>query len=162
MHDNRELVNRLYTALDAHDHQAMAECYAPDAHFRDIAFDLAGRERIHAMWRMICSGDIRASFTIIQADERAGRVALVDSYTFGASRDPARPGRRVRNEIISRFTFGDGLIISHEDECDARAWATAALGSGVAGFLAGHIRWIRSCKARQKLAAFEKRHPVRA
>ena len=62
MHDNAALLDRLFTALDKHDHVTMASCYREHAHFRDIAFDLVGRTRIHSMWHMICSGDIRADW----------------------------------------------------------------------------------------------------
>jgi hypothetical protein len=108
---------------------------------------------------MICSGDIRASFDIVHADDRSGVVAVVDNYTFGASKDPPRAGNAIRNEIVSGFTFQDSLIIDQLDECDANAWARAAFGRGLKGFLAGHIRWIRSIGARQKLSAFAKKHP---
>jgi hypothetical protein len=159
MHANRALLNKLFTALGKHDHATMASCYHPDAHFRDIAFDLHGRERIHDMWRMICSGDIEVKFKVVEADARAGLVKLIDTYTFGASKNPPRKGRRVVNAVESRFRFEGGEILRQDDDCDAKEWARMALGEGIAGFLAGRIRLLRSRKAKAKVAAFLKAHP---
>lgn len=159
MHANSALLHKLFTSLGDHDHEAMASCYHPDARFRDIAFDLEGRGEIHDMWRMICSGDIAVEYEVLDADDRSGRAALVDTYTFGASKDPPQEGRRVRNPIRSTFRFEDGLIVRQDDECDAKSWARQALGGGLAGFLAGRIRFLRSRKAKQKLADFVAAHP---
>ena len=157
MHPNAELLQRLFSALDRHDHRAMAACYHPEATFRDIAFDLRGRRRIHSMWHMICEGDIRAKFKVVHADEEEGRVRIVDTYTFGATKVPPKRGRSVRNVVESRLRFREGLIIEHRDACDARAWAKAALG-GPVGFLAGRIRFLRSWTARRKLRDFVSNH----
>jgi ketosteroid isomerase-like protein len=144
MHANAILLQRLFTSLNRHDYQAMADCYHPDATFQDIAFDLKGKNQIRAMWQMICSGDIKTTFEVVQADDRDGLVKLIDEYTF------TETGRRVRNPIESAFHFRDGLIVEHRDSCDPKSWAAAALG-GVAGFLAGRLRFLRASKARCKL-----------
>jgi len=154
-----DLIQRFYAAFDKHDGDAMAACYAPDARFRDIAFDLEGQARIHEMWRMICSGDIQAACEIDHADAATGAAHSVFTYHFGASKNPPSPGRPVVNPIKSTFTFRDGLIARQEDDCDARAWARQAIGTGLAGFLAGRVRWLRSRKAEAKVAAFLKANP---
>jgi hypothetical protein len=150
MHPSGLLLRRLFTALDAHHHPTMADCYAPDATFRDIAFDLKGKAEIHAMWRMICrpGSDLRATFDVVHADDGEGRVALVDKYTFSDT------GFEVRNVIDARFRFENGLIIEHHDHCDEKAWAEMAFHGGVRGFLAGHFRFVRSHAAEGKLKAF--------
>lgn len=158
MHANAALLNKLFTALRERDHATMASCYHPDARFRDIAFDLDGRTQIHSMWRMICSGDIKAEFEVLDADDHAGRVRLAETYHFGASKDPPKPGRPVHNAIESRFLFKDGKIQQQDDDCDAKEWARQAVG-GIAGFLAGRIRLLRSRKAKAKLAKFAETHP---
>jgi hypothetical protein len=56
MHANVVLLQKLFTSLNEHNHQAMADCYHAEAAFRDIAFDLRSKEQIHAMWQMICEG----------------------------------------------------------------------------------------------------------
>jgi len=147
MHPHSKLLEQLYGSLNRRDPEPMAACYHPAATFRDIAFDLRGKDQICAMWRMICSGDISATFEIVRANDNEGLVKLVDEYTFKET------GRRVRNRIESRFRFQDGLIIQHVDSCDARAWASAALG-GIPGFLAGRLRWLRAWKARAKFSPF--------
>jgi len=144
MSHSTHLLHRLFDSLNQHDHEAMADCYHPDATFHDIAFDLRGRDQIHAMWRMICAGDIHAKYKVVHAGEREGVVELTDEYTFRET------GRRVRNSIESTFQFRDGLIVEHRDSCDARAWADMALG-GVQGFLAGRFRFLRSRAARRLL-----------
>jgi hypothetical protein len=105
------------------------------------------------MWHMICDRtDIRATFDVLNADDREGRVSLVDEYTF---RDT---GRKVRNVIDSRFRFEDGFIVEHRDYCDPGIWAAMALG-GLKGWLAGRIRLLRSFTANKKLDAFISAHP---
>jgi hypothetical protein len=154
MHANGLLLQRLFTALDHHDHPTMATCYDRAATFRDIAFDLSGKRRIHAMWHMICENtDIRATFEVQHADDREGRVALVDHYTFTDTTF------KVRNVITSTFRFRDGAIVEHRDDCDPRAWAEMAFHGGVRGFLAGNVRLVRSVTARGKLRAFLRAHP---
>src|ERR1017187_3335819 len=147
MHPNMTLLRRLYDSLNRRDSNVMAACYHPAATFHDIAFDLKGKEQIHAMWRMICSGDVLATFNVVHADDHHGVVKLVDEYTFSET------GRRVRNPIESRFRFRDGLIIEQRDSCDPRAWAAMAVG-GLTGFLAGRFRFLRSWKARSMLRRF--------
>ena len=158
MHANGALLDKLFGALRRHDHEAMASCYHPAAHFRDIAFDLYPRERIHDMWRMICSGDIQAEFEIIDADDRGGRVRLGETYTFHTSKRPPDDKVTVGNAIVSRFLFNDGLILRQDDDCDAKEWARQAMAKNnpVVRFLAGRIRLLRSLVAKAKLAKFVK------
>jgi hypothetical protein len=153
MHPNGQLLQRLFTALDDHDHSTMADCYAPAASFHDIAFDLDGKAQIHGMWRMICeSSDLRATFEVVHANDREGRVALVDHYTFSDTKF------KVRNVIDAEFRFDNGLIVRHHDHCDAKAWAEMAFHGGIRGFLAGHFRFVRSRAAEAKLKAFLSRN----
>ena len=153
MHAHHDLVSRLFMALDRHDDGTMAACYHESARFRDIAFDLRSHREIRCMWRMIClTSDLRATFRVLDADNTGARVSLVDHYTF------RQTGRQVRNEIESRFTFRDGLILSHEDVCDPVAWGAMALG-GIRGFLAGRSRLLRSRAAARVLEEFRSAHP---
>ena len=43
MHPNADVLNRLFAALNRHDHTAMADCYDEHATFTDIAFEIDGR-----------------------------------------------------------------------------------------------------------------------
>ena len=155
MHPNALLLQRLFSSLDRKDDKAMAACYHTDATFQDIAFKLRGKREIADMWRMICTGDIHSTFEIIHADDKTGRVRVIDEYTFSDT------GRRVRNAIDSRFPFRDHLVIEQRDEGDPREWAAMAMG-GVKGFLAGHISPLRRFKARRKLKTFVAQHPATA
>jgi hypothetical protein len=152
MHPNSEVLTRLFTALQQHNHQSMANCYDEDATFTDIAFEINGKKRIQAMWHMICEGDIRAKFDIVEVDDRSAVVKVVDDYTFRST------GRKVHNVIESRFRFRKGSIVDQQDACDAREWAGMALG-GVSGFLAGRLTFLRRAKARKTLEAFMAKHP---
>jgi hypothetical protein len=147
MHPNALLLQRLFSSLDRRDDQAMAACYHSAATFKDIAFDLHGKAEIHAMWQMICAGDIRATFEVVHADDRSGHVRVIDDYTFSETR------RRVKNVIDSRFVFKDDLVIEHLDTCDPREWASMALG-GFRGFLAGRVAPLRKFMAGRKLKQF--------
>jgi SnoaL-like domain len=156
MHTNAVLLQRLFSSLNQHDHEAMAACYHSQSTFTDIAFDLRGRQQIHAMWHMICqpddhTSDIRAMFHVIHADDRSGWVNLIDDYTFSSTR------RKVTNVIDSHFTFEESLIVEQHDFCDPRAWAAMALG-GARGFFATQFHYLRSLKARQMLHRFVDKH----
>jgi ketosteroid isomerase-like protein len=121
---NRDLIRRLYDGLDRHDGEAMAACYAPDAHFRDPAFgDLHGDE-VGAMWRMLTSRaeDLDVELPEHDADEHTGSAHWIARYTF------TQTGRPVVNDIRATFAFEDGLIADHVDEFDRGRWARQALG----------------------------------
>ena len=156
MHPNAVLLQRLFSSLNEHDHEAMTACYHSQATFADIAFELRGKQQIHAMWHMICqpadhAGDIHAMFNVIHADDHSGWVNLIDDYTFSST------GRKVTNVIDSHFCFEDGLIVKQRDFCDPRAWASMAVG-GLSGFLAAHLHFLRTFKARQMLNRFIEVH----
>jgi ketosteroid isomerase-like protein len=121
---NRELIRRLYDALDRCDGEAMAACYAPDAHFRDPAFgDLHGDE-VGGMWRMLTARatDLSIELRDHDADERTGSAQWSATYTFTAT------GRPVENEGSASFRFANRLIVDHVDEFDFGRWARQALG----------------------------------
>src|SRR5688572_30090324 len=71
VHPNARLIETLYSAIRANDADAITACYAPDASFEDIAFELEGREMIRDMWRMICDAEITVlGFEVKSADDR--------------------------------------------------------------------------------------------
>lgn len=120
-HPNVTLLTRFYAALAGGDGAAMGASYADRARFSDPLFpDLDARE-VRAMWAMLTSR-ARAEVEVseIVADDRSGSAHWIATYPFG--------GRTVRNDVRARFTFADGLIVTHRDEFDVRRWATQALG----------------------------------
>ena len=159
MHPNAALLTKLFQCLNSHDSKGMAECYHETATFRDIAFKLDGRQKIHAMWDMICSdnergkSDIVATVQELSANDTTGRAGVVDDYTF---RDT---GRKVHNKITSVFGFKDGKIVTQTDDCDAASWARQTFG-GLKGFVAGHVGFIRRRSAMKKLDMFIAAHPT--
>ena len=92
-HANKILLQRLFTSLDRHDRTTMAGCYDSAAKFTDIAFDLKNGKEIHAIWHMICEGDIRTTFDVVHADDHTAEVNVIDDYTFSST------GRKVHNVI---------------------------------------------------------------
>jgi ketosteroid isomerase-like protein len=142
------LLNR-YQALD---HQTMAACYHEAATFRDIAFRLTGRKQIHAMWAMICQNGITVKVESVEEHGDSVRARIVDEYIFSETKRP------VVNRIESTFQFRDGLIIAHDDSCDALDWARQAFG-GLKGEIAGRCAWLRQRAARKMIRAYIVSHP---
>ena len=107
---------------------------------------------IDAMWHMISETDLQLTCTIESADDRHGTARWIADYTF---RDT---GREVHNHLRSNFTFEDGLIIDHRDDCDPWGWGMQALGP-----VEGALSWLfpakRRKKAMGKLQAFIEGHP---
>jgi ketosteroid isomerase-like protein len=152
MHPNARTIERLYAALQARDPDAMAACYADDATFRDIAFDLRGRAAILRMWRLVCSKKVRNEITAIHADEQKGRAHWEAHYRFG------KRNRPVHNVTDAEFTFRGGRIVAHVDHADALAWARQAYGP-VVGEVLGRVGPLRRFGARLKLKAFARENP---
>ncbi len=136
VHPNEELIHRFYTAFARHEGDAMAACYAPDAHFSDPVFtDLRGEEP-GAMWRMLTgrAEDLEVKLAEHEADEEGGRAHWLADYTFST-------GRRVHNDIRAEFRFEHGLIAEHRDSFSFYAWARQALGP--AGLALGWTPMVR-------------------
>jgi ketosteroid isomerase-like protein len=151
MHTNARLIETLYSAIRAKDANAIAPCYATDASFKDIAFDLKGREMIRNMWRMICDSDMRVlECEVESADDRRGTGTWHATYTFNAKEKP--PGRPVDNTLCSEFGFRDGLILRHEDKCDVGKWADQAIA--FPWNYPARIRLFRKREADRKLKRF--------
>ena len=119
-----ELIERLYSALDAHDGEAMAACYARAAVFEDPAFGELRDGEPQRMWRMLTARSTELSVTLLEceSDGVTGSARWEARYAF------ADTGRRVVNVVSSRFRFADGLIADQRDSFDLRAWAAQALG----------------------------------
>ena len=153
--ENRATIERLYAALDAHDGDAMAACYRPDARFRDPAFGELSGERAGAMWRMLTSRaeDLDVDLAEYSADERAGSAHWIATYTF------TQTGRHVTNDVRAEFRFADdGLIAEHTDRFSYWAWSRQALGpiGAVLGWTPVLPAMTRR-KALEQLDAFEGR-----
>jgi ketosteroid isomerase-like protein len=149
--DNTQLLERLYEAFDRRDGDAMAACYAPDAHFNDPVFgDLSGEEA-GAMWRMLTgrATDLGVELREHQAEESSGSAHWVARYTF------TQTGRAVVNDVQAEFRFGGGLITEHIDRFSFWRWSRQALGpSGTALGWTPLLRRKVGANARAGLDAF--------
>jgi ketosteroid isomerase-like protein len=121
---NRNVIRRLYEAMDAHDGEAMAACYAPDARFEDPVFGPLTGEQAGDMWRLLTSRskDLRVELAEHEVEGERGSARWIARYTFGPS------GRKVTNDIRASFRFRDGLIAEHTDRFSFYRWARQALG----------------------------------
>ena len=120
---NAALINRFYEAFARFDGDAMAACYAPNAHFHDPVFQDLNGDEVGSMWRMLCgrAKDLKIVHSDVQADADTGSAHWEADYTFST-------GRAVHNVIDASFKFENGLIADHRDDFDLYAWARQALG----------------------------------
>jgi ketosteroid isomerase-like protein len=121
--ENQALIERFYTAFDAHDGATMAACYAPDAKFSDPVFpNLSGKEP-GQMWRMLTgrADDLRVELAEHSANDDTGNAHWIAHYTF-------QTGRAVVNDIHATFRFENGLIAEHRDSFSFYRWTRQALG----------------------------------
>lgn len=126
MESNAALITSFYESFQRRDGAAMGQCYAPNATFRDEAFDLKGEE-CGAMWEMLTSrakpDEFKIEFRNVTATEQGGFAHWTATYAFGPKQ------RRVVNEIDSVFTIEQGLIVKQVDTFPFHTWASQALGT---------------------------------
>ena len=141
MNANEQLINKFYEAFAQKDFNAMAECYHPEAKFKDEAFDLKGSKQIGSMWRMLIERgtDLRIEFSNVQANDSSGRASWEAWYTFSST------GNKVHNIINANFTFKEDKIFNHRDSFNFHRWASQSLGItgkllGWTGFLHQKVR----------------------
>ena len=140
--DNKQLVERFYTAFQQLDYKTMQDCYSDDAVFNDPAFGLLQGEEVKAMWEMLCK---RAKdFSLVYSnigllDEEYATCNWTATYIFSAT------GRKVVNKITAHLRIQNGKIIEHSDAFKLSKWAAQALGFngillGWTGFMKRKIR----------------------
>lgn len=123
-HPNAQLIERLYSSFRRRDSAAMADCYLPEATFRDPIFEVQGKE-VAEMWAMLCERgrDLTLEWRDVGADDASGSAHWEPRYTFSVT------GRPVHNIIEARFTFRDGRIATHVDSFSLWRWSRMALGA---------------------------------
>jgi hypothetical protein len=145
-------IERLYAAMAAHDGEAMAACYAPQATFTDPVFGTLSDGEPADMWRMLMSrsADLAVELREHGVDGVWGSAHWVATYTFGQT------GRPVVNDVRSEMRFDQaGLIVRQRDEFGFWAWSRQALGR--VGLLLGWAPVLQHSvrdKARGSLAAY--------
>jgi ketosteroid isomerase-like protein len=149
MHVNEQLINKFYEAFAEKDFNTMAECYHPEAKFRDEAFDLSGSKQIGSMWRMLMERgtDMKMEFSNVQANDSTGKAHWEAWYTFSST------GNKVHNIIDANFTFKDGKILNHRDHFDFHRWAAQALG--ITGKLLGWTGYLHQKVRSTAMAGLE-------
>ena len=153
-HANAELIDRFYASFRNRDAKSMADCYHPDATFRDPIFEVAGRD-VGDMWTMLCERgrDLTLDWRVLAADERQGAAHWEPRYTFTVT------GRPVHNIIDSRFTFRDGRIATHVDSFSLWRWSRMALGGkGVALGWAPFVKNAIRSEARRSFERWRSEH----
>lgn len=146
----QELAERFYDAFVNRRLDDMEALYAPDVSFRDTVFELAGREATMGMWRAILRDPKNGVFTY-RFDRTEGDVAVghweADYKLFG---------RPVHNEIESRLTVRDGLIVEHTDRFSWSRWAKQAFPLGPLVDVPG-VRFVLTRAIRRQVAGRRRR-----
>jgi ketosteroid isomerase-like protein len=125
MSDNKQIIEKFYTAFQQLDYKSMQSCYSDDIIFSDPVFLLLKGIEAKAMWEMLCKNarDFSLSFSDIELiDHEYATCSWTAAYTF------SRTGRRVVNNIKAFMRLKDGKIIEHSDGFRLSTWAAQALG----------------------------------
>src|SRR5687768_10854829 len=149
---NEATIEKPHAGLDSHDGEAMASCYASDAHFSDPVFPELTGSQAGDMWRMLTARatDLSVELPEAKADAEAGAARWIATYTFGTT------GRHVVNRVRSDFRFDEtGLIAEQHDDFPFWKWSRQALGP--AGLTLGWTPMLRKkvqANAAAELARF--------
>ncbi len=132
---NKELIQKFYTAFSDGDSDSMIACYHEDVVFEDPAFGELNGDKAKSMWKMLVGrrkeSETTISFNVLN-DHHAEWVA---QYKYGPNKRP------VTNKISSKFEFQDAKIIHHTDYFSLWKWTRQALGTS--GFLLGWSTFMR-------------------
>lgn len=122
--NNKEIIEKFYTAFKNHDAESMVKLYHNDVEFQDPAFGILKGERAKNMWRMLVERgkDLQLNFENIKADENSGTANWDALYTFSLT------GKKVHNKVKGNFIFKDGLIYKHKDDFSLWEWSKQAFG----------------------------------
>jgi len=136
--NNRELIEKFYTAFMHSNSEEMTSCYHKDVVFKDPAFGELKGERAFKMWEMLMpkgSKGAEISFTNIESIKDRGTATWVAKYHYGEKQ------RKVTNVVNASFKFKDGKIIEHTDNFNVWKWSSQALG--IAGMLFGWTSFMK-------------------
>jgi ketosteroid isomerase-like protein len=125
MSDNKQVIERFYSAFQKLDYKTMQDCYSDDIIFSDPVFLVLNGDEVKSMWEMLCKNAKEFSLTysdIELLDEEYATCKWVASYTF------SKTGNRVVNNIKAFMKLKDGKIIEHSDAFRLSTWIGQALG----------------------------------
>jgi ketosteroid isomerase-like protein len=150
--DNRQIIERFYTAFQQLDYRTMNDCYSEDIIFSDPVFLTLKGDFVRGMWEMLCKNarDFSLSFSNIQLlDEEYATCNWTATYTFSAT------GKKVVNNIKAFMRLKDGKIIEHSDGFRLSTWIGQALGwKGVLFGWTGLMKRAVQNKAKANLIRF--------
>ena len=149
--NNKDLVQRFYTAFQKLDYATMQDCYAEEVIFQDPAFGLLNGTDVKAMWEMLCKNarDFSLQFSDIQAeDDEYITCRWIANYTFSTT------GRKVENRIQAFIRIQNGKITEHTDHFNFWRWARQA--TGLSGWLLGWSTFFQSQVRKQALENLKK------
>jgi ketosteroid isomerase-like protein len=147
MTPDEETVRTVYESIKRGDAATASGCYADDAAYRDLAFDLRGASDIAAMWRLVCSRHVKVKYCNIRTEGSEVKGEWEFDYLF-------RGTRPVHNPMRSTFVFRDGKIISHHDDASLWNWAKQALGVAQATLVTAFPLILRR-QAKEELRVFK-------
>ena len=125
MSDNKQVIERFYSAFQRLDYKTMNDCYSDDIIFSDPVFLTLKADEVKSMWEMLCKNAKNFSLTysdIELIDEEYVTCKWVANYTF------SKTGNKVTNNIKAFMRIKDGKIIEHSDAFRLSTWLGQALG----------------------------------
>lgn len=137
--DNKQLIQKFYTAFAEGDAETMTSCYNDDIIFTDPAFGTLKGINVKAMWKMLLSNknsQAQVSFSNIEANESNGTATWIAKYNYGPK------GRKVINHVNAQFEFKNGKISKHTDSFNLWKWTQQALG--LSGYLLGWSNFMKN------------------
>ncbi len=149
--NNKELIERFYSAFQKLDYKTMSLCYSEDVVFSDPVFGLLQNGEPQAMWEMLCKRATKFSLVfdnIILLDEEYATCYWTATYIFAAT------GNKVVNQIKAHLRIKDGLIIEHTDHFNLYKWAKQALG--FKGFFLGWTSFVQNKIKKQARESLQK------
>jgi ketosteroid isomerase-like protein len=152
MENNKQVIEKFYTAFQKRDAQAMNTCYSDDIVFSDPVFLVLKGDEVRAMWEMLCKNakDFSLTFSDIELlDEEYATCKWTASYTF------SKTGNKVVNRIKAFIKLKDGKITEHSDGFRLSTWIGQALGwKGVLFGWTGFMKRAVQKNARKNLLNF--------
>jgi ketosteroid isomerase-like protein len=125
MSEQRQIIERFYSAFQKLDYRTMNDCYSDDIIFSDPVFLTLKGDEVRCMWEMLCKNakDFLLTFSDIESvDEEYATCKWVAKYTF------SKTGNKVTNNIKAFMRIKDGKIIEHSDAFRLSTWIGQALG----------------------------------
>lgn len=125
MNNNKQVIEKFYSAFQRLDYKTMQSCYSDDIVFSDPVFMVLKGDEVRSMWEMLCKNarDFSLTFSDIELiDDEYATCSWTANYIF------SKTGNRVVNQIKSFMRLKDGKIIEHSDGFRLSTWAAQALG----------------------------------